>query len=371
MRTSTLAMMAALLVISGTVDGQEKREKPETEALKKSRRVGLELATTIVKKMPIKGLENAEGLRAFVEDVNRLAKRIDVNQEPQRWPEIDEASLVSQNPRFWQATYEMNPGDPGWTVLYASLLLAAGEAHRCLYVAIIGLQKDAIPPIWRGALVGLAHDAIQVIKEGEAFVQKGVTLFDTGHREEAARIYRSAVEAWPQNSLAYHELGMTLWYSSEEKAGRIHKLNEVLINQHGKLPPEINDCYAKSRLHNPWQFMSYQGTIHNADDLAAFLKASDEYQQFRANARQRLSEQVLSQFCDALQRSGNDDYALFTRQILVSRRGRFDPSDHPFIMRSLRHVAPGPVTESVLQRLAGPGLLDLNTIEIPVLGEKK
>jgi hypothetical protein len=62
------------------------------------------------------------------------------------------------------------------------------------------------------------------------------------------------------------------------------------------------------------------------------------------------------------QRIGSHDLALAACQVLVARRGRYHPNDHPFISKSLRELAPGPVTERVLERLAGEQVTALRLI---------
>ncbi len=61
------------------------------------------------------------------------------------------------------------------------------------------------------------------------------------------------------------------------------------------------------------------------------------------------------------------ELALVTRQVIVARRGRFDASDHPFLSASLRALAPDPITEGVIERLAGK---QLNMIQLTPRTEK-
>ena len=61
-------------------------------------------------------------------------------------------------------------------------------------------------------------------------------------------------------------------------------------------------------------------------------------------------------FSEGLQEAGVDDLALVARQIVVSRRGRFAPDDHPFLATSLRRLVPGASTEEILTKLAGDRL---------------
>jgi hypothetical protein len=70
----------------------------------------------------------------------------------------------------------------------------------------------------------------------------------------------------------------------------------------------------------------------------------------------KMPDQVLVAFAEACQGAAAHEYALVARQVIVARRGRFDASDHPFFSTSLRALAPGDETETVLERLAGAQL---------------
>ena len=57
--------------------------------------------------------------------------------------------------------------------------------------------------------------------------------------------------------------------------------------------------------------------------------------------------------------------ALATRQVLVARRGKYAPADHPFMVMSLQMLAPGKQTDSVLERLGGNGEMELRQLIAP------
>ena len=62
--------------------------------------------------------------------------------------------------------------------------------------------------------------------------------------------------------------------------------------------------------------------------------------------------------------AGIDELGLATRQVLVARRGRYAPSDHPYFTTSLRKLAPGEQTDELLKRLA-TGVLNLRQLVVP------
>jgi hypothetical protein len=88
---------------------------------------------------------------------------------------------------------------------------------------------------------------------------------------------------------------------------------------------------------------------------------------------QLVEDDVLQQLATACQEAEIHELALAIRQILVARRGRYAPEDHPFIATSLRKLAPGTQTEAVIKRLAG-GTLKVRQLvapEAPAVDETK
>src|SRR2546425_438669 len=77
---------------------------------------------------------------------------------PDKWPALDVDALVSRNPNFWRAYFEIAPGDPGLMLLHAGLLLSAGEATRASYLLVVAGQRPGVPKeIQQGFQIILAH----------------------------------------------------------------------------------------------------------------------------------------------------------------------------------------------------------------------
>jgi len=77
-----------------------------------------------------------------------------------------------------------------------------------------------------------------------------------------------------------------------------------------------------------------------------------------------VADGVLQELAAACQEADSHELALAVRQILVARRGRYAPADHPFLAASLRQLAPGADTEAVLKHLAG-GTLQVRQLVAP------
>ena len=163
---------------------------------------------------------------------------------------------------------------------------------------------------------------------------------------------------WPENGWACYELGFTIrtqqWAASGEKPG---PLNSVRVNDQGKakFSPEVQAAFADSRRHSPFQFIAYQGDDQAVIQgfLALVQKVQPAMKTLASASDQTRVDQALQQVSEGCQEAGIHEMALVCRQILVARRGRYDPSDHPFVATSLRKLVPCPETEAVLKRLAG------------------
>ena len=77
-----------------------------------------------------------------------------------------------------------------------------------------------------------------------------------------------------------------------------------------------------------------------------------------------VADGVLQELAAACQEADSHELALAVRQILVARRGRYAPADHPFLAANLRKLAPGADTEAVLKHLAG-GTLKVRQLVAP------
>ena len=67
----------------------------------------------------------------------------------------------------------------------------------------------------------------------------------------------------------------------------------------------------------------------------------------------RIETEQLTQLDEGCQEAQIDELALVLRSVLVARRGRYAPEDHPFIAKSVRTLAPGKITDEVVDKLAG------------------
>lgn len=329
-----------------------------TSDLNAARQAGWKAASVVIESLQSSDQKAYPGIQAWLKDFRKQTQGLDQKASPDTWPAVDADGLMAHNASFWRAYYEIAPGDPGIAVIHAGLLLGCGEATRALHVIEFYHFRPGIPKSIDSVFAALAQAAKQAGKQSNAVTQAGVQLFDAGDYAGAVKKYREALRVWPQNGWACYELGFTIrteeWAASGEKPS---PLNSIQVNDRAKakFSSEVKAAFADSRRYTPFQFMAYQG-----DDQAviqgflALVKKVQPAMKTLAEAGDPASvDQALQRVSEGCQEASVHEMALVSRQILVTRRGRYDPSDHPFIATSLRKLAPGPETEAVLKRLAG------------------
>lgn len=307
-----------------------------------ARRLGWSVASSIRLKLLAIDDGTFPGIRAFAKDLEKIQanpERLGIAGDP---PTFDIDTFVTRNPNFWLATYEVAPGDQGWLTLHAGLLLSAGEIARAQEIlALARLRADAPAPIVavRKSMLGACARALL---SGNERLQPGIALHDQGRYQEAIAIYDVILKDWPQFGLASYERGLTLMTI---------RMRRGETNPHSA---EVLAAFGESRRHDPLNYRAYQGRSADALPKLKALAAIDPiWKKIAAKRLEPIDDKELSKFCEGCQTAEIDELALEARQVLVARRGRFDPVDHPFIAASLRRLAPGPETERILAKLAG------------------
>lgn len=325
-------------------------ETPAVRTLQDARRQGWQGALLILGALENSDAKSFPGIRAFAEDFRSVERVVNARTTADRLPSVDADVMLTRNPNFWRAFYETAVADPAFLYLYSGLLMTGGEAHRAAYVLILARQRPGVPKDVRRNDQLLLDQALAVIEEGDRAVQAGIKVFDTGDLDSAARTYREALAWWPQNSWAEYELGFTVRTRDETRtAGTSHK---------GASPwsPEALDHFAAARHHDPLRWEAYQGNDRDMTEAMLNLKRRVLPAWDRIKTDAAVDDDVLLRFAEGCQSAGIHDLALVARQVVVARRGRYSPADHPFISTSLRKVAPGDRAELTLKRLAGEKL---------------
>jgi hypothetical protein len=363
----TLVLLVGLsLALNHSPAGDRPATSPSKE-LNAARETGWRLALVVVEKLEPSDAKKFPGIRTWLDDFRKMTKGIDPDTHPARWPALDVDALVSQNPNFWRAYFEIAPGDPGLALLHAGLLLSAGEATRASYLIAVARQRPGIPKeIQKGFQAILAH-AQKVAERPDALIRQGIKLHDKEDYDGALRKYREALALWPQSGLAHFEIGLSLYHKQLIAAGeKPPSADSVIVNAGQKPNAAVAGAYASARRHDPFQFKAYQGA--DAEVLrglkALVKKGLPAWQKLAANRDKLVENETLQQLTAGCQEANIHELALVVRQVLVARRGRYDPTDHPFFSTSVRKLAPGRQTEEVLERLAG-GKLTVRQLVAP------
>ena len=359
------AMMMALA--TGIAAQDQSRADQAADRLAAAKFAGWRMATEVIGPMLLPGGAEQEaefpGLAAFVDQLKATEKALDFDGEPETFPGIDSDALVTTNPVFWRANYEVAPGDPAWMIVHASLLLADGEASRAQAILALARTRPGLPDPLKAAIDHLLAHCGRVIKSSNETIKAGIAKFDAGDRPGALADYEAAIKAWPQSGWAFYERGFTRMsdrVDAMKRAGETPETFEIHT-------PEVVDDFAESRRHDPFMIQAYQGSGAGVQDrFTAILRAVEEFRALAGNdAKAPPTVDALVALSDHLQAAEQDELALVVRQVAVGLRGGFRPVDHPFLTVSLKRLAPGEITQEVLDRLAGPGPLTLRSLVEP------
>jgi tetratricopeptide (TPR) repeat protein len=318
------------------------------------------MAKIVVETLEESDQADLPGIEAWLSDYRAAAKDFENPPKPGQLPPLDVEKLVTHNPNFWLAHYEVAPGDIGLNCLHAGLLLAAGEARRAQCLLAIAEQRPGIPAEFGKNIGILIAHCDQAGEASNALVAESIKLHDAGDYAAAVTKLNEALALWPQNGFAHYELGLTLYQQQRKAAGAAALANsETKIQINSGLPqsPEVQAEYALARRHDPFQFRAWQGTDQNViQGLVVLLeKGMPAWEKLMETRPRPVSDETLEQLAAALQESGTHDLALVTRQVLIARRGRYDRPDHPFMAASLKKLAPGDEIDALLDRLwSGP-----------------
>jgi tetratricopeptide (TPR) repeat protein len=339
--------------------------------INEARRTGWQLAKLIVEKLEKDDPNSHPELQPWLKDYQKIAQGIDPKAPIEQWPQIDADALLTRNPNFWQAYYQIAPGDPGLMLLHGGLLLSGGEANRAQQVIVIAGQRPGVPKEFQQIFEIVLAQSEKIRDKPNALVLEGTTLFDKGDYAGALKKYEAALALWPQNGFAHYEVGMTIRDQRRVADGKKpYPANAVVVNDKEKILPEVMAEFAKARQHDPFQVKAYQGD--NQEVIRGYLALTKTtlpaWQTLVKNRKGQVPDQLLEQLAASFQEANIPELALVTRQVLVARHQEYTAADHPYITKSLTKLVPGKQTEAVLARLAS-GKLQVRLLVAPEIAK--
>ena len=339
---------------------------PEDEA----RAGAWKLAAVFVTQMEKNDTADFPGLREWLKDFHAVLDRIGDGDTTRPFPAVDSDALATRNANWWAAYYEIAPGDPALLALHSLLLLAGGESVRAQHLAAIAMQRPGIPELYRRALRFVLQESQKALSRSRAITDAGVRLHDAGDFDGAMKKYDEALVLNPANGWAHYERGFSIRMRALVKAGKpLPKNGQVKINDPDTMDlPEEKDvaaAFALARRHDPFQFTAYQGSDQKVIAAVAPVheKLRPAWELITSDVSKLQSDQTIFELARGCHEAGIAEYALVARQIVVARRKRYAPEDHPILSANLRELARGEAIERTIKRLSGETMKGLMLVK--------
>ncbi len=309
------------------------------------------------------------GIRAWLDDFRLVAATTPPPEIGKPFPAVAADELVTRNPNFWAAFYEIQPGDAGLALLHSALLLSGGEAQRASVVAALGLQRSGPDPIKRGLRSIIAH-CTSAQSRSMDLVRLGVRLHDLGGFAAAVKQFDEALREWPANGEAHYERGSSLRVQAIAEARRTGVLKED-TEEPLPDPPETLAAFARARLHDPLHLLAYQGDDAGLKTalLALIKNGLPVWESIHRKPDQSVRTDALRTFSEACREAAIDEFALVLRQLVVAGNRHYGTEDAELIKVCLNRLAPAALTPPLLARLEGEMRLPARQIVVPLVVE--
>ncbi len=309
------------------------------------------------------------GIRAWLDDFRLVAATTPPPEIGKPFPAVATDELVTRNPHFWAAFYEIQPADAGLALLHSALLLSGGEAQRASVVAALGLQRTGPDSIKRGLRSIIAHCTSAQARSMD-LVRLGVRLHDLGGYGAAVKQFDEALREWPANGSAHYERGSSLRMQAITEARRTGVLRED-AEEPLPDPPETLAAFARARRHDPLHLLAYQGDDAGVKTaLLALVRAGlPVWESIRRKPEQSVRTDALRTFSEACREAAIDEFALVLRQLVVAGNRHYGTEDAELIKVCLNRLAPAALTPPLLARLEGETRLPARQIVVPLVVE--
>ncbi|MCB1224761.1 MAG: tetratricopeptide repeat protein [Verrucomicrobiales bacterium] len=286
----------------------------DTAEMSEARTTGATVLQLMQENLQSRSPETFPGIQAWMAGAGKKLGELDKDHPDESWRKLDSRKLVQHNPDFWQMFYEVVPADPGLAMLHAGALMMSGDADRAQIILRLELHRGDLDKSTLKILIGMMQHCGRFMSPSHSLVREGVTLHDKGDYTEALKKYDEALKLWPMNGWAAYERGNTLRILDKDNAD------------------EVTRAFAQSREIQPFQFHAWQGIKADIPGMIEMLtEMPNLWNPSLKDIRYVMTPEDLLKMSEILHLAEVDDLALVTRQILIVRRGRYTPEDHPFI----------------------------------------
>jgi tetratricopeptide (TPR) repeat protein len=356
-------MKAHLVVVAfmlGAIVFAQESNDSKAATLADAKQFGWKVVSTIAESVGNEKNYEAKsypGNAAWFAELRNATKGCDPAKPIDQWPVIDGDKLITHNPRYWQMHFEVAPADPMLALLHAGLLQMSGSTERSSYLVVIAAQGPALPPESLTLIKSLVLMNNGTLTKPHQLMNQGIALHDKGDFDGALAKHDAALKLHPRYGVAWYERGYALRAKAWKAAGVPEQKSNVIVNDE-KLPEdpkEVTEAFAKARLHDPFQYMAYQGRDKQVIDGVMVLaeKGIPAWKKVEQGFGKQVSDATIRNLAEALQIAGAHDLAIEARQVLIARRGNYAPEDYSFLEKSLKALAQGPPIEQTLAKLRG------------------
>lgn len=326
-------------------------------AIQEAQRAGWDTASVLAQGLAAADPKRFPGMQAWIKEYRAVFGAPGKRAGSGPVPRIDVDRLVTRNPAFWRAYFELVPGDPGAMLLHAALLLAGGEASRAAYVLIVARQTVEIDKGMLQAMNELLVHSQRAIGVGAQMAAEAVKLYDQGGHAAALPRLRAALDAWPANGIAHYEHALALLAQQYAASGQPPP-SRARLGLHSELPParEVKLAYERARTHDPLLIRAYQGDETDGGDVLLVLGKTVRplWEIVARDVRAETRDDDLRSLAKALRDAGIAELALALGQVVIGREGgSYDDEDRRTIAALLKPLASA-AAEPVIRRLAMP-----------------
>jgi tetratricopeptide (TPR) repeat protein len=268
-------------------------------------------------------------------------------------PDID--ALLRKNTDWWTVVFGAAENGKPLDIVYAQLLLAAGEADRSIAWSRLSLLRPGL----RDAHLDGHIETVKLCREAkapaDALVKKGILLHDRQDFAGAVRAYDEALALWPKHALAHYEKGFSLRLAALHRAGKsLPADGELAISAPGEgeqVPANAAASYARARECFPFNFMYYQGEMPGIviEKIATGMPKYDELEGDASLVPDDATLTDLIEMCGAI---GAHDYALLLLRAKTERAGAVTEADFRAMKRNLSVLVGGKAAAEIMQDVA-------------------